>query len=207
MSVTHILLVRHGRTEWNREDRFRGRADIALDELGTEQAQATGERIAAGWPVSALYCSPLKRACTTAEIIGRRTGHKPLPLDGIVDMDFGSWEGLSRQQAREGDEDLYRKWQHEPERVRFPGGESLEDVRRRAGAVLDDLIIKHEGQTIVLVTHRVVCMLLILHVLEIATSHFWQIGQDVCALNLFQVRDGVSYALMLNDTGHLKDLQ
>ncbi len=207
MSLTHILLVRHGRTEWNREDRFRGRADIALDELGIQQAQATAERIAFGWPVSIVYCSPLKRALMTAEIIGRKIGQEPIPFPGIIDMDFGLWEGLSRKEAQEQDRDLYELWQHHPERVTFPGGESLDEVRARVGEAVDGLVNQHEGQTIALVSHRVICMVLILHMLEIDTSHFWQIGQDVCALNLFQVRDGITYALMLNDTGHLKDLQ
>lgn len=207
MSLTNILLVRHGRTEWNREDRFRGRADIALDELGIKQAQATAERIASGWSVSMIYCSPLKRAALTAETIGRKTGHEAIPLNGITDVDFGLWQGLSREEAQARDAEVFRQWQSEPERVHFPGGESLEEVRLRAGQTFDDLIMQHEGRTIVLVSHRVVCMLLILHVLEVETSHFWQIGQDVCALNLFQVRDGVCYALMLNDTGHLNNLQ
>ena len=207
MSLTHILLVRHGRTEWNREDRFRGRADISLDELGIEQAQATAERIASGWPVSVIYYSPLKRARMTAEITGKQTGHEAIPLQGIIDMDFGLWQGLSRKEAQEQDKDLYLLWQHQPERVRFPGGESLDEVRERAGKAVDELVRQHGGQTIVLVSHRVVCMLLIMYIMDIETSHFWQIGQDVCAINLFQVRDGVAYALMLNDTGHLKDLQ
>ncbi|MFQ5925719.1 MAG: histidine phosphatase family protein, partial [Dehalococcoidia bacterium] len=97
--MTRIILIRHGQTEWNRGERFRGRVDIGLDETGMRQAEAAAERIAR-WGVAAIYSSPLKRATVTAQIIASRL-HLPVePVDGINDMDFGIWQGLSIGEAR-----------------------------------------------------------------------------------------------------------
>jgi len=74
--MTRIILVRHGQTEWNRVERFRGRADVPLNETGLAQAEATGRRVASEWQPVAIYSSPLSRAVKTAEAIAR---HFDLP--------------------------------------------------------------------------------------------------------------------------------
>jgi broad specificity phosphatase PhoE len=204
--VAELILVRHGRTEWNRVERFRGRADIALDEIGIAQAKAVAGRIS-GIPVSAVYSSPLRRAMTTAEAIAEKCGLVVNPLDGIVDIDYGDWQGLSPEEASQKDSELHRRWMESPHLVEFPGGEDLEKVRMRASASVEALSQQLSGETIVLVSHKVVCQILILHFLGLDNSHFWQIGQDVCALNVFQVTNNGTYALQLNDTCHLNELQ
>lgn len=184
-------------------ERFRGRTDLELDEVGIKQAEATAERLLE-WPVSAVYCSPLKRTVTTANIIAQRLHLEVKPLSGIIDISFGEWHGLSPEEAAEKDGSLFTMWQKSPHLVKFPGGESLDEVRQRAGAAVDGLVKLHYEGTIALVSHRVVCQILILHLLGLDNSRFWQIGQDVCAVNLFEVKDGIPYARLLNDTCHLK---
>lgn len=199
-------MVRHGRTEWNRVERFRGRADLDLDELGRKQAQATAERLAE-WQIAAIYSSPVRRAMTTAEIIARHSGLEAKPLPGITDIDFGEWQGLSLEEAAAKDGALYAQWQESPHKVKFPGGESLAEVRERAASAVESLVTQYPKKTIVLVSHRAVCQILILYLLGLDNSHFWQILQDVCAINLFEIRDSVPSALFLNDTCHLKELK
>jgi broad specificity phosphatase PhoE len=203
--LTRILIVRHGRTEWNRVERFRGRADIELDETGMKQAKAAAKRISE-WPVSAIYSSPLHRALTTAEIVARPFGLEVRLMPGIIDIDYGEWQGLSTEEAIVKDNGLYLKWLNNPHKVKFPGGESLSEVRERSSSVVDDLIIKHPKETIVLVSHKVVCQIIILVLLGLDNAHFWQITQDVCAINLFEVRGDIPSALFLNDTCHLNGL-
>lgn len=203
--MTHLVLIRHGRTEWNRVERFRGRADLALDEVGMKQAEITAER-ADEWPISAIYSSPLRRALTTAEAMGRRFNLEVKLLPGIIDIDYGEWQGLSPEEAAARDNDLYTKWLESPHMVKFPGGESLTEVRERAASAIDDVVAQHSGATVALVSHKVVCQIMILSLLGLDNSHFWQISQDVCAVNLFEVRDGIPSALLLNDTCHLKDM-
>jgi broad specificity phosphatase PhoE len=184
-------------------ERFRGRANIELDVVGMKQAEAVAGRIAE-WQVSAIYSSPLRRALTTAEILARRSGLEVKSLDGLIDIDYGDWQGLSPEKAAAKDGGLYSKWLECPHMVKFPGGEGLAEVRERADSAVDSLIAQHPKETIVLVSHKVVCQILVLILLGLDNPHFWEITQDVCAVNLFEVRGGVPSALSLNDTCHLK---
>ena len=203
--MTRLIIVRHGRTEWNRVEKFRGRADIGLDGVGMKQAETAAKRIT-GWPISAIYSSPMRRALTTAEIIAAPLGLKVQPMSGIIDVDYGKWQGLSTEDVVARDGRLYSQWIESPDKVKFPGGESFTEVRERATSAIDDLIQQHPKETVVLVSHKVICQILILSLLGLDSSHFWQITQDVCAINLFEVRGGIPSALFLNDTCHLESL-
>ncbi|MBE0415636.1 MAG: histidine phosphatase family protein [Dehalococcoidia bacterium] len=203
--MASIILIRHGQTEWNREARFRGRVDIDLDETGAKQAEAAAERIAQ-WKVAAIYSSPQKRAIATAEVIAKRLGLTVEPLDGIDDMDFGRWQGLSIAEVEEKYPKLFDLWRHSPERLRIPDGESMEDVQRRVIATIDDLVARHENETVVLISHRVVCKVLLCSLLGLDNSHFWQIAQDATAINLFEISGGRATVILLNDTCHLRAL-
>ena len=203
--MTSFVLIRHGQTGWNKEARFRGRIDIDLDETGMRQAQAVGERFAQS-ELAAIYSSPLKRAMATAEPIGQRLGLQAMPLEGINDMNFGSWEGRSIDEVREQNKELFDLWRYSPDKLSIPGGETLDDVRQRVAATVDDLAAKHENDTVLLVTHRVVCKVLLCHLLGLDNSHFWQIAQDTTAVNRFQVVGGRSTVTLINDTCHLRGL-
>ena len=206
--MTRIVLVRHGQTAWNREIRFRGQIDVALDGFGLKQAEATGRYVAARWPVAAIYASRMSRAMQTAEAIAR--AHNELnaqPLAGLLDIDFGEWQGLSPDTVSQRYPDLYRAWLEAPHTVHFPGGETLEIVRRRVIAGLDEVTARHPEQTVALVSHAVVNRVLLCAVLGLGNDHFWRLQQDTCAVNLFDVRDGGTFTLVLmNDTCHLQGL-
>ncbi len=186
-------------------ERFRGRADIDLDEVGIEQAELTAKRLSR-WPVSAIYSSPLKRALTTAGIISRHVGQPVIHLSGLIDIDYGSWQGLSVEEVRVRDGKRYELWLENPHLVTFPDGESLGDVRDRVTAALDGLSRKHEEQTVVLVSHKVVCKVLLLNLLGMDISQFWRVEQDVSAINVFELRGGFYTVTLLNDTCHLRGL-
>ncbi len=203
--MTRLIVVRHGRTEWNRVERFRGRADIELDEVGIKQAEAAAVRISQ-CRISVIYSSPLRRALTTAEILARRSGLEARLLEGLIDIHYGTWQGLSAEEVTVRDADLYSKWLVSPHTVKFPEGESLGEVRDRVASAVDNVIAQHPKETIVLVSHKVVCQVIVLIMLGLDNSHFWEITQDVCAINLFEVRGGVPSALSINDTCHLKGL-
>ena len=153
--MTSIYLVRHGQTAWNKEEIFRGRTDVPLDETGLKQAELAGQYFK-GMEIHAIYSSPLSRAWETAQKIAQFHNLKVQPLEGILDMSFGNWEGRPHQEIRENDRETYRQWVEEPHLVRLPGGESLDDVRVRAMAALEEVIRNHPGKTLVLVSHRVI---------------------------------------------------
>lgn len=204
-ALTRIILIRHGQTEWNRAEKFRGRADLALDETGVRQAKAAAERIA-NWPVSAFYTSPLKRALMTTQILASPFNLPVQPLSGLLDIDYGRWQGLSPEEAAAQDRNLFARWLEYPHQVQFPEGESLQDVRSRAVAALDSVLEDHKDKTVVLVSHMVVCRVLLCAVLGLDNSHFWQVAQDVCAINILEEKDGALVVTLTNDTCHLKNL-
>ena len=203
--MTSMILVRHGQTEWNRVERFRGRADIALNEMGIRQAEATAERLADCEAV-AIYSSPLRRTMMTTQPISHRLALAGQPVDSLIDIDYGKWQGLSTEEAFERNSDLYGCWIERPHKVIFPGGESLQHVRDRVVTVIDKVLAEHKEQLVILISHVVVCRVFICAVLGLDNSHFWQIGQDVCAINRIGTRDGKLVLYSLNDTCHLKGL-
>lgn len=201
--MTTVYLVRHGRTAWNNEGVFRGRKDIPLDEVGKREACLVGARLR-GEGVVAVYSSPLARAMETAAAVAQHHGIGVTVAEGLVDLDFGAWEGLTVAQVMERYPDLYRLWLSAPHEVVFPGGESLAAVRRRATEALASIMAQNHDGALVLVTHRVVLKVLICALLGLEDSHFWGIAQDTTALNAFHYREGRWVCALLNDTCHLK---
>ena len=203
---TRIILIRHGSTEWNEGEgeRFRGRAEIELNEFGLRQAKATAVGLSR-WNVDAVYSSPLKRALATAEILASHSGLQITPLPGLIDIDYGSWQRLSLREAQAQDSQLYQLWQQSPHLVTFPKGESLAQVRMRATTAVDSLLAEHVGETIVLVSHKVVCKVLLCYFLGLDNFHFWQIEQDTAAISIVELRDDVFILKLLNDTCHLRN--
>jgi broad specificity phosphatase PhoE len=204
--MTSIYLVRHGQTAWNKEEIFRGRTDIPLDATGLRQAELAGEYFKE-MEIHGIYSSRLSRAWETAQKIAQFHKLKVEPLIGILDMSFGNWEGHAHQEIQKIDEETYRRWREEPHLVRFPGGESLDDVRVRAMAALEEVIQRHPGRTLILVSHRVVNKVLICGILGLDNSHFWQITQDTTAINLIKYREGKYILSLMNEICHLKPLK
>jgi len=204
--MTSIYLVRHGQTAWNKEEIFRGITDVPLDETGLRQAELAGQYFK-GMEIHAIYSSPLSRAWQTAQKIAQFHNLQVESLEGILDMSFGNWEGHPHQEIRKIDSETYRQWVESPHLVKLPGGEGLDDVRGRAMAALGEGIRKHQDQTIVLISHRVVCKVLICAILGLDNSHFWQIAQDTTAINLIQYKNGKYILSLMNETCHLKALK
>jgi broad specificity phosphatase PhoE len=204
--MTLIYLVRHGQTAWNKEEIFRGRTDVPLDETGLKQAELAAEYFK-GMEIHGIYSSPLARAWQTAQEIAQFHSLKVQPLEGIIDLSFGDWEGHPHQEIKKNDSERYRQWREEPHRVRLPGGESLDEVRVRSMAALEEVIQSNPEKTLVLVSHRVIIKVLICGILGINNSHFWQIGQDTTAINLIQYKNGEYILSILNETCHLKRLK
>lgn len=199
------FLVRHGRTIWNKEQIFRGTKDVPLDEVGKREAQMVGEWLK-GEEISAVYSSPLSRAKETAEAIARFHNVEVQVLGGLNDLHFGEWEGMHLKEVKERYPDLYQRWQQEPHRVVFPGGEGLAEVRSRAMEAIEDVIARHSEGAVALVSHRVVLKVLICALLGLENSRFWHIGQDTAAINCFDYRGGRWIVSLLNDVCHMKGL-
>jgi broad specificity phosphatase PhoE len=134
-----IFLARHGQTDDNREPiRVQGFTDTPLNETGRRQAAELAERVASLGIVS-LWCSDLRRARETAEIVGERIGCRPRPDRRLREADRGLWEGRRFIEIEREQPELYAAWRRAGEGFRFPGGESLLEQQRRVLAALADI--------------------------------------------------------------------
>ncbi|MBM4433357.1 MAG: histidine phosphatase family protein, partial [Chloroflexi bacterium] len=156
--------------------------------------------------IEAIYSSPLKRALKTAEAIVAYHKVRVEIAPGLIDLDFGKWQGLCLQAVKDKYKELYMEWLKHPEKVKMPGGESLNDVKKRAIAVIDSVIAKYK-ETAVLVSHRVVNKVLICALLGLGNSHFWNIKQDTCGISTFIYENGRLILTEHNNTSYLKPLR
>jgi len=203
--MTKIILARHGETEWNVGEVFRGRIDIELNEIGIKQAELLSDYLS-DVKVAGIYSSPLKRALKTATAIA---GPHKLEVEidpGLIDLDFGQWQGLPLQEVKNKYGELYTEWIDSPDRVTIPGSESLNDVRKRALAVLNEVTTRYGG-TVILVSHRVVNKVLICALLGLDDSHFWSIRQDTCGITTFTYENERFMLTEHNNTSYLKPIQ
>jgi len=204
--LCQIILVRHGQTEWNRVERFRGQADIPLNETGLQQAAATGLRIVQEWQPSAVYSSPLSRAFRTAEAIAQHHNLVVQACPGLADIHYGEWQGLTANEVQQLWPDEFHTWFHSPQIAVIPGGETLADLRHRAMQTVFNLALGHYRETIVLVGHTVINRIILLAALGLGNNRFWHLRQDTCAINVLKVNQGDFTLVSLNDTCHLRGL-
>ncbi|MFC1920824.1 histidine phosphatase family protein [Chloroflexota bacterium] len=200
-----LILARHGETKMNLEEIFRGRMDISLNETGLKQAELLSGFLEET-KIKAVLSSPLKRALQTAEAIASNHGLEIEITPELNDLDFGEWQGLPLVEVRTGYVDLFREWTDSPEKVVLPGGESLDDVTKRAMKVVDRVVGEYDG-TVVLVSHRVVNKIIILALLGLDNSHFWNIRQDTCGITTFSYNNGRFVLTAHNITSFLDSLR
>ena len=203
--MTKVYVVRHGQTAWNLEEVFRGRADIPLDDTGKKEVHLAGEALK-DETIHAVYSSPLSRSMETAENIAKFQNIDVTPLDAIVDISYGDWEGKPLADVQEKFPDLYELWLKEPHNVRFPNGETLQEVGSRAMEAVHRLMAQHKDENIALVAHRVPNKVICCALIGIDYSNFWRIQQDTASTNLFVYKDDQWIVSYLNDTSYLKVL-
>jgi broad specificity phosphatase PhoE len=173
--------------------------------VGIKQAELLGKYLS-NWKLEAIYSSPLRRALDTANIVARYQKIGVHIAEGLIDFDYGEWQSLPEEEAKRLYPTLHNEWHNNPHKVKMPGGESLEDVRKRAVAIVNDVLPKYQG-SILLVSHRVVNKVLICSLLGLDNSHFWNIHLDVGGITIFNYVDGRFVLTRHNDTSHLKELQ
>jgi len=203
--MTEIIIARHGQTEWNVGEIFRGRIDIELDETGVKQAELLAEYLSSA-KIDAIYSSPLKRSLRTAKAIASYHQLEVEIAPGLIDLNYGEWQGLTHQEVKDKYRELYKQWSNNPHKVKMPAGETLDDVRIRAIGVVDEVITKYEG-AVVMVAHRVVNKVLICALLGLDNSHFWAIRQDTCGTTTFNHENGRFILTEHNNTSYLRSIQ
>jgi broad specificity phosphatase PhoE len=202
--VTKLLLTRHGHVEGIHPERFRGRADLPLTDGGIGEACLLARRIADAWKPAAIYTSPLQRCVVTGGLVAEACNVTPSALDGLMDIDYGTWQLRTHDEIKAEVPGAYRAWRETPHLTRFPRGESLQDVAARTADVLRLALERHPDETVVLVGHDSANRTLLLQLMDQPLSAYWKLAQSPCCLNEIDVIDGVARVMRLNDTSHLE---
>ncbi|HEY4890943.1 MAG TPA: histidine phosphatase family protein [Reyranella sp.] len=201
--MTKILLTRHGHVEGILPERFRGRAELALTKKGVAEAEALAARIARAWKPAVVYTSALQRCVVTGTIIANLCGVKAIPLEGLMDIDYGAWQMRTHEEIKAEAPEAYRLWRTAPQRVRFPDGESLQDLFARTADVLRLVLERHPADTVVMVGHDSVNRSILMQFLDQPLSAYGRLAQDPCTLNEVDVEGDDIRVRRINDTSHL----
>lgn len=198
-----LYLIRHGQTAWNREGKVQGSSDISLDETGIMQAQQLAEGMTQK-PVSRIYCSRLKRAMETAQVIGDRLGVQVVPVEGIQEVGFGAWEGQTWEAIREAYPETYAGWKQNPSKTVPEGGESLTSVYNRCSAAVDEILSQEPGDDTAIVAHGAVLSHIIAYLLRDCLPEEEIIVDNASITTISCDEDTKRFALLeLNNTKHL----
>ena len=150
---TQLLFIRHGETDWNRQQRFQGQIDVPLNDTGRAQAQRLKQRLSAE-AFDVLISSDLNRAQQTAAPLAQALGLQPQLVPGLREQHFGAWEGLDVPTIKARHGALWPQWlQQDGDFALAGGGESLRQFHARVLATVRQLVVQHAGRRLALVTH------------------------------------------------------
>ncbi len=206
MTTTRLYLVRHGATQMTAENRFSGEVGAELSDEGRRQAARLGDRLQDDG-ISAVYASPLSRSMDTARIIAGACGVQPVVIEGLREISHGSWEGLTRREVEDRYPKEYAAWEEDPFTFAPPGAESGVAVLARALPAIRQIITAHEGQSVLVVSHKATIRLVLCGLLGIdARGYRDRLDQSPACLNVLDFKDPVRARLTLfNDTSHYDD--
>lgn len=201
--VTRLHLIRHGATTLSAEDCFAGAVDVPLSDEGRAQAKRLGERLAST-PLSALYASPLSRTVETARLVGAPQGLTPHTESGLREIAHGHWEGMKRSEVEQQFAAEYEAWEEDPFTFAPPQGETGLAVMARALPVIREIVLRHPGENVAVISHKATIRLLLSSLLGFdARGYRDRLDQAPACLNIVDFKDPVRARLMLyNDTSH-----
>jgi broad specificity phosphatase PhoE len=207
--MTTMYLLRHGATSANLENPYRLQGchrDLPLAKVGMREAELTAVALAEV-PFTHVYSSPLRRAMQTARIIAKPHRLRVRALDELIECDIGRWEKLTWEEIREKDAEALERFERDPARFGYPGGENFRQVAERVGRVLDELFKKHAGQTFLVIGHHVVNRVYLAEVLGLPASRAKRVKLDNCGISVV-IRDGKETRVAtLNAILHLPEMR
>lgn len=201
MSKTHLYLIRHGETDWNRSGRIQGHLDTPLNERGIAQAQALAEHLP-DLPYHALYSSDLRRAMHTAEFIAQRTGLRIQAKSCLRERDLGVLQGALRAEPNAQQLEIIENYTAD-EDYQIPQGESSRQFMQRCVACMTRLAELHQGESILVVTHGGVLGNLLKHTVGIPLQQKRQFRALNTCFNWFGFEAGEWTLHTWGDVQHL----
>jgi len=204
VTLSRLLLVRHGETEQNSGFRYWGRSDVALSDIGLRQAERLRERLNIE-KIDFIYSSDLKRALITAQIIACKHNLKVIVCPELREIDFGRLEGLTFDEVNHLYPDVARMWMERAPGLIYPGGESLAELDKRVCQFRSRLEGHNEQGTLLVVAHSGVLRTLLCQLLCVEPQQRWQIRLDLASLTIVETYRHGAVLSLLNDVSHLRE--
>ncbi|MFG2991341.1 bifunctional RNase H/acid phosphatase [Streptomyces sp. NPDC048257] len=202
-----FVLLRHGETALTPQKRFSGSggSDPELSAAGRRQAAAVAEALAARGTIQTVISSPLRRCRETAQAVADRLGLTVTVEEGLREVDFGAWEGLTFAEVQQRFPDDLQAWLDSPKAAPTGGGESFMSATRRISATRDRLLSAHAGRTALLVTHVTPVKILVRLALGAPPEALFRMELSAASLSaVAYYADGNASLRLLNDTSHLR---
>lgn len=198
-----LILIRHGETLWNRENRIQGHTDVELSDLGRLQVEKLSlslkkERI------EAIFSSPLRRAYETAQAIARFHNLNISIEENLRELNHGDFESLTLQDLKEQHESFLKKWKEDPASVVMPNGESLFQVQERVWETIKTII--HSEKDTLVVSHGMALMTLLCKIQNLSLSKGREVFVTMASKTVVQFDDGKGVITIFNDASHLNDM-
>lgn len=201
--TTTVLLVRHGQTRSNVAGYYMGWSEEDLNEVGYIQARKLASRLA-DLPIASIYTSPLRRAYTTASLIAEPHGLKVKPLDDLIEIKMGDWEGLHESEIARRWPELWKQSEVDPSVLTMPHGESFSQVAERALRAFEMAVTANRDKRVVIVTHDIVVRIVVAYVLGVTYSIYRRLKVDNASLSVVSITDSSRRLVTLNDTSHFE---
>jgi probable phosphoglycerate mutase len=199
-----IFVIRHAESQWNVIGKYQGILNPDLTELGIKQAKALAKALK-NKGIKIIFTSPLKRTKKTAEILAEELGVPLYEDERIIEIDHGVWSGLKIEEVQQKFPEMYETWLKTPWNVKFPQGESLEEVYKRVKDFLNFLKEEHGNENIAIVSHTVPIRTLYCAFLELPLNYFWSFGCDNASYSILLWEENKRMIFKLNITSHLEE--
>jgi len=203
--ATTVYLTRHGQTKWNSAGRMMGWADEDINEVGRAQVERLAARMAK-MHLDAIYSSPLQRAMTTGAIVGKSHGLEPEPAKGLIEINYGVWEGLYHEEVRKRWPELQQQLHDDPSELAIPGGETFKQLEVRVVGAFNEIVKAEEGREILMVSHQGILKVLVAELMGISYRDWGKFEIRNASLSTLTINNGHIHLITLNDLSHLEGI-
>jgi len=207
--MTRLYLVRHGETEWNKVSKIQGRTDTQLSSHGVEQAKKLAERLSEE-DINVIYSSSLQRALKTARIIAEHKSCSIYESEAYHEIRLGPWEGMTMNEIQEKYGEHLVTYRDNPANFKLPGAETFEQLSERTYRAIQEIVARHSGSNILLVSHGTAIKAAIIRILGIDINNYNKFKIDNASISIIDFYGDTAerpVIYCLNDTGHLKEAQ
>lgn len=187
--MTHLYLVRHGETVYNKKGIYYGWTDCSLSSIGVEQSEELAEELR-DIVFDVIVSSPLKRAMDTAKIIAGSSAPAIVSDRRLMELNFGDWEGKHYQDIEENYPREWERWQNDWKQTAPPAGECYQDLFCRVKSSLQDILSKYQGKTVLIVSHNGCLRIIMSHLLGMGEDGYWHFKFEQGKYSLLEISDG-----------------